>query len=458
MQTAPSPVLHELHPHRRVTIEKLKDRRVFPLDPAIDTRLVLRIYAAVVGVFGFVLAFWGPIWLEVNLPGQPFGRAAFIRVFGAITMAAACWAAGLATIREPFARHRALRWFTAAHFVVWLTVLSQRITIWEAGPADLALWLILAAAFLLMEADYEYMTASAVWLFARIFHGAPSRSLSPYSSHYDRQLREAAGQEERHRLARDLHDSIKQQIFVMHTAAATVDARFDADPDGARQAIAQIRSAAREAMTEMEVMLDQLRAEPLENAGLVAALKRQCEALGFRTGASVEFTLGTLPPTGALAAGAHRALFRVAQEALANVGRHSRASIITVSLASGEGRVELLIQDNGVGFDPATGSRGMGTENMRARAAEHGGMLALESQPGQGTRVRLWIPYVNESPSRHRRNACVWAGILIVMSLLAYRDRHRMIDLSAIGPAVAAVALARSVILYRRARRAGAAR
>jgi signal transduction histidine kinase len=77
---------------------------------------------------------------------------------------------------------------------------------------------------------------------------------------YEEQIREAARQEERVRLARDLHDAVKQQLFAIQAAAATVEARFDTDAAGARQALEQVRSSSREALTEMEVMLDQLQA------------------------------------------------------------------------------------------------------------------------------------------------------------------------------------------------------
>jgi signal transduction histidine kinase len=78
-------------------------------------------------------------------------------------------------------------------------------------------------------------------------------------------------------------------------------------------------------MTEMQVMLDQLRAVPLENAGLIEPLNKHCESLGFRTGSRGEFKLGDLPPAGELPPGAHDAILRAAQEALANGGRYTRA-------------------------------------------------------------------------------------------------------------------------------------
>ena len=105
-------------------------------------------------------------------------------------------------------------------------------------------------------------------------------------------------------------------------------------------------------MTEMEAMLEQLQAAPLENAGLVASVRKQCDALGFRTGARVTFDVGTLPADSALDPGTRQALFRVAQEALANVARHARARNISVSLGSIDGQLVLTVQDDGGGFKP----------------------------------------------------------------------------------------------------------
>ena len=242
----------------------------------------------------------------------------------------------------------------------------------------------------------------------RLLDGRAAAPLArPLRSQYERQIREAATQEERNRLARDLHDSIKQQLFVIQTAAATVQARFEGDPEGARTALEQVRSSAREAVTEMEAMLDQLRAAPLGNAGLVEAVKKQCEALGFRTGARVEFKLGTLPPSEALAPGAQQAILRVAQEALANVGRHARARNVTVALDATGRRFELWVRDDGSGFDQNQASAGMGIANMHARAEEFGGTLEVGSYPGRGTWVHLEIPYAVQRPNEHRQRALV---------------------------------------------------
>ena len=137
-------------------------------------------------------------------------------------------------------------------------------------------------------------------------------------------------------------------------------------------------------MTEMEVMLEQLQAAPLENAGLVASVRKQCDALGFRTGARVTFDVGTLPADSALDPGTRQALFRVAQEALANVARHARARNISVSLGSIDGQLVLTVQDDGSGIKPegTTARHGHGQH----RSTSGGGRRKLRG----GERSRSW--------------------------------------------------------------------
>jgi signal transduction histidine kinase len=199
----------------------------------------------------------------------------------------------------------------------------------------------------------------------------------------------------------------------------------------------------------MQAMLDQLRAAPLENAGLIEAIKNQCEALGFRTGAHVEFKLGSLPPTETLPPGAHEAILRVAQEALANVGRHARASHVIVSLGAENGTVALGIRDDGAGFDTNQGRRGQGVTNMHARAEEFGGSFELVSRPGNGTSISFSIPYPEiGTPREYRRKALAWGASLVVSILvLSWNMSIGMATFSAI----AAVGVVRYAVAYRRA-------
>lgn len=216
-----------------------------------------------------------------------------------------------------------------------------------------------------------------------------------------RQIGEAAAQEERNRLARDLHDSIKQQIFSISVSAAAAQARLEADPPDiahARAALADVRQSAQEAMVEMRAMLQQLSPAPLEKAGLVQALRDQCEALAYRTGAQVITHFGTLPPDDRLPLGAQETIFRIAQEALANIARHARAHTVYLTLSLDEtDRLRLTVRDDGQGFDTGQASAGMGLANMGERAAALAGHLHLESTPGAGTALELTIPIESQT-------------------------------------------------------------
>ncbi len=105
------------------------------------------------------------------------------------------------------------------------------------------------------------------------------RELGAHASRLDAPLREAAAQEERNRLARELHDTIKQQLFSIGVTAAAAEARWEPDPAGARAAVGEIRALASEAQVEMRALLTQLRPAPVATIGLLAALREQLDAL-----------------------------------------------------------------------------------------------------------------------------------------------------------------------------------
>ena len=357
-------------------------------------RWVFRCYAILTSVTGALLFGWGPLVLGSDLPGLPYYRASLIRATGGILLAAACFAFALEGVDEPAANRRALRWFGIGHMALFAVLASQQVAIWNSPLVDGLMFAVmaLASAFFFFSSGTSMVTGEGANRTVLSLFGTQAEAGGTLRSRYQRQIRAAASQEERHRLARDLHDSVKQQIFAIQTAAATAQTRFDTDAAGTRAALEQVRASARDAMAEMEAMLDQLRAAPLENAGLVAALRGQCEALGLRTGAQVEFEVGALPDSLALEPGAQEALFRVAQEALANVARHARAGHVRLRLAMSQEGFSLAIDDDGAGFDPDCASGGMGLSNMRARAAEFGGTFELASSPGGGTRVTVAMP------------------------------------------------------------------
>jgi signal transduction histidine kinase len=213
------------------------------------------------------------------------------------------------------------------------------------------------------------------------------------------QISEVAAQEERKRLARDLHDSIKQQIFSMNVSASAAMAHLDNNPSATREALLDVKQSAQEAMVEMRALLQQLSPAPLEKAGLLDALREQCEALSYRTGAQVNTNFGALPDDERLPLGAQTVVFRIAQEALANIARHARAQTVTVSLAmqdDDEPMLVLSIEDDGQGFDANSEPQGMGLHNMRSRAESIHADFSLTSAKGAGTQLRMSMSLITQ--------------------------------------------------------------
>jgi signal transduction histidine kinase len=212
------------------------------------------------------------------------------------------------------------------------------------------------------------------------------------------QVRKTAAQEERNRLARDLHDSIKQQLFSIVVNAAAIKARWENNLVSARKVVDDIERIAQETQVEMQALLQQLRPAALENVGLIESLRMQCQALSYRTSAEVTVELDELPPDELFPVGAQEMIFRVVQEGFANIARHARAEHIWLSLRRQRNALLVEIGDDGQGFDltqaneDTIGYGGMGLSNMRERISSLGGTVAIWSLPGHGTTIHLCIP------------------------------------------------------------------
>lgn len=239
------------------------------------------------------------------------------------------------------------------------------------------------------------------------------------NENWKQQIHEAAAQAERSRLARELHDSIKQQLFSINVNAATIQARWGNDEAGAKTALEAVRGSVREAMAEMEAMLHNLRPVALETIGLVEALRQQCESLQYRTGANVTSEIGELPTNLELPPGAQDTVFRIAQEALTNIARHARAQNVRVRLhrqtRGDEDTLWLKIEDDGSGFQVPE-ANGMGLSNIRSRVLEIGGSLQLESREGEGTSLTVRVPLVSNGSREVRRDL----RIAIVFALVGF--------------------------------------
>jgi len=198
-----------------------------------------------------------------------------------------------------------------------------------------------------------------------------------------------AQEQERRRLAAELHDELGQTLTAL---ALQLDRLAGRVPEADRDDVRASRDTALELVDSTRALARRLRPEGLDALGLPAALTGLTERLSARTGLPVERTITRdLPP---LDPDAELVVFRVAQESLTNVVRHARAGRARLVLArDGDGAVVLTVSDDGVGIDGhASGRDGRGILLMRERAMLVGGQLSIEDADGHGTRVRLWVP------------------------------------------------------------------
>jgi PAS domain S-box-containing protein len=199
------------------------------------------------------------------------------------------------------------------------------------------------------------------------------------------QARQLAAVEERQRLARELHDSVSQALYGIALGARTARTLLERDPAKVAGPLDYVLQLAEAGMAEMRALIFELRPESLAEEGLVAALAKHAAALRARHQLDVQTNLGEEPE---LAFEVKEALYRIAQEALHNIVKHAHASRVDVWLARQDGRVVLTVQDNGQGFAAGGAFPGhLGLKSMQERAVRLGGVVQIESTPGQGTRV-----------------------------------------------------------------------
>jgi signal transduction histidine kinase len=205
------------------------------------------------------------------------------------------------------------------------------------------------------------------------------------------QAQQLAVMKERNRLARDLHDSVTQALYgVTLYSEAAARQLLSGERDMAIEHMGEIRNTAQESLREMRLLIFELRLPMLQEEGLAAALHARLEAVEGRVGLETEFRAET---DGRLSPEIEEGLYRIAQEALNNALRHARARSVAVHLHQTNGTVTLKIEDDGIGFDPVAARElgGFGLRGMSERAARLGGELAIQSNPGQGTTIRVEV-------------------------------------------------------------------
>ena len=214
--------------------------------------------------------------------------------------------------------------------------------------------------------------------------------------------RELVQIEERNRMARDLHDSVKQQAFAASAQISTAKKLLVKNPDKAMESIEEAERLTTALRKELTNLIQELRAPALEGKGLATALQDYSQDWSRQNETELEIRLQGERP---LPLEIEQTVFRIVQEALANVARHSNADKVEVELVYTSKKLTCTIRDNGCGFDPTQTLQGFGIRSMQERAKTLGSQLNLESVVGEGTFVTLTLKLNNNlSHTEENRN------------------------------------------------------
>jgi signal transduction histidine kinase len=210
-------------------------------------------------------------------------------------------------------------------------------------------------------------------------------------THYASTLENLTVSRERNRMARELHDTLAHTLTGLSVTLETAKAYWDVDSQKARELLEKSLSATRTGLEETRRALKSLRASPLEDLGLRLALQKMAESTAKRANLDLQLTLPDPMPS--LSSDVEQCIYRISQEAVENVAHHANASKVALKFETRQGGARVIIQDDGLGFDPrdkaTTGHFGL--VGMRERAELSGGVLTIDSQPGKGTKIILEI-------------------------------------------------------------------
>jgi signal transduction histidine kinase len=204
---------------------------------------------------------------------------------------------------------------------------------------------------------------------------------------------------ERHRIGRDIHDDLGQHLLALQLDIGSLHNNGQLPP-GLRQQTAHIERHIHLTIRSLRTVINDLRPAALDG-GLGNAAQRQLDDIARLSGLRCE--LRTVGLDGQAAGATENALFRLLQEALSNVVRHARASLVEVTLAREASGFRLAVRDDGIGLAASEAPRGMGLTGMADRVAAAGGRMTLDSRPGQGTTVAITLPLVaarRDAPTR----------------------------------------------------------
>jgi len=224
----------------------------------------------------------------------------------------------------------------------------------------------------------------------------------PKNQRFVEALSSSAVIEERNRLAREIHDTLVQEFagILLHLEAA------NGSGEAVNQSVcfARVRELAKSGLEDARRMLLGLRPKSLEGADLSDALSQLAQRFSRDCGIHCTFNVSGRPHK--LTEEIENELFRVAQEALCNVRKHSRAGSVSILLHYQESVLTLAVKDNGQGFarkQPQAGPNGFGLPAMRDRASRLGGRMDINSKQGTGTELRMSVPVPNQTSKERNR-------------------------------------------------------
>jgi PAS domain S-box-containing protein len=266
-----------------------------------------------------------------------------------------------------------------------------------------------------LELEYEYETSiEHRWMLMKV---TPLKSLESglvithqdvtERKRHEQAIQELSGrlinaqEEERSRIARELHDDINQQLAVLAIELQQLAGFLPEDSPAARERIQALWEKTHGLSKDIQHLSHELHSTKLEYLGLVVAIRGLCTEFSEQYGVASDFQFRKVPST--LASDVSLSLFRVAQESLHNVAKHSHAKRVRVELIGGADKVTLRLSDDGIGFEPGASvhQTGLGMISMRERIRLVGGTLSVWSKPSMGTQVEAVISLARESAGKN---------------------------------------------------------
>lgn len=229
---------------------------------------------------------------------------------------------------------------------------------------------------------------------------ASLQKLSSERVEWQEQLKKTAVSEERQRLARELHDAVSQQLFAISMMTSAIKENMDDAGEPVKKQMTAVEKMAGDAQSEMRALLLHLRPATLDGKGLKEGIEELLAELEAKQPVSIRWEVGNLPE---LPKGIENHVFRIIQEGMSNVFRHSQATSVSVRLGIAERQVYLRIFDNGIGFDMSKlRASSYGLQTIQERVNEIGGVVEVISFPDKGTQIEVKVPIVEKKRRQER--------------------------------------------------------